>query len=543
MSLRERFTGAVRGAFGSVFRGREEFDLTEGGIGKPLLFLSLPIVVTNLLQTAYNLADTFWLGQFSTEALAAISFAFPMVFLLISLGLGLSTAGSILVAQHTGADEPRKAEYAASQTVTFSVVGSLLLGAVGYWFVGDLLALLGAGEGVLGPATAYMQVISLGLVFTFGFFVFISLMRGYGDTITPMLVMFGTVALNIALDPFVIFGWGPFPRLGVEGAAYATVFSRGLAMFVGLGIMFRGTRGVRIRLGDMVPDFGYWLKILRIGVPASIEGSGRALSVNALLFIVGTFSTPVVAAFGVGTRVFSVIFLPAIAVARGVETMVGQNLGAGEPDRAAATSRFAARTMFLVLAGAGVLVFLFAEPLVGLFTDDSAVIREGATFLRFVAPSFGFIGIMRSYTGGFRGAGKTLVAAALALTMLGVVRLPVAWSLAKGIGPATLGLGGLTFEVPALLRAMGPDGIWLSFLVSNVVGATLAYLWYRRGTWREGDVRGGTPTGGDDTDDDETGEVAPPDAGPARSESDTGRAGDAPSATAVSERSGSAEDD
>jgi len=452
-----------------LFKSREEFDLTEGDVGRPLFYLSLPIVVTNLLQTAYNLADTFWIGQYSTDALAAISFAFPMVFLIISLGMGLAVAGSILVAQYTGAGEKREAEYAASQTVGFAGVASLVLGAVAYVFVGDVLALLGPAPDVLRLATGYMEIISLGIFFMFGFFVFISLMRGYGDTITPMLVMLGSVALNVVLDPILIFGWGPFPTWGIEGAAIATVFSRGLALAVGLWIMITGRRGVRIRIRNAIPDLEYGRRLVRIGVPASVEGTGQAVAINLLMFIVGTFSTPVVAAFGIGVRVFSVIFLPAIAVSRGVETMSGQNIGAGKPDRAALTARVAARTTFVVLAVAGVFTFFFADPIVALFTNDDAVIEVGATFLRYVAPSFGFIGIMRSYNGGFRGAGKTLTAAAIAVTMLGGVRLPIAW---------------------VASRVMGPPGIWLSFLVSNVVGAVIAYLWFQRGTWRSSDARG-----------------------------------------------------
>jgi putative MATE family efflux protein len=446
-----------------VFKSRGEFDLTTGDVGKPLFYLSVPIVVTNLLQTAYNLADTFWIGQYSTDALAAISFAFPMVFLIISLGMGLAVAGSILVAQYTGAEETREAEYAASQTVGFAAVAAVIIGSVAYILVGDVLALLGAAPDVLPLATAYMEIISLGVFFMFGFFVFISLMRGYGDTITPMLVMLGSVALNVVLDPFLIFGWWIFPQWGIEGAAIATVFSRGLALVVGLWIMVSGRRGVRIRPRDIVPDLGYGRRLVRIGVPASVEGTGQAVAINLLMFIVGTFSTPVVAAFGIGVRVFSVIFLPAIAVARGVETMSGQNIGAGKPDRAALTARVAARTTFVILAVAGVVTFAFADPIVGLFTDDAAVVEVGATFLRYVAPSFGFIGIMRSYNGGFRGAGKTLTAAAIAVSMLGLIRLPIAW-VASGY--------------------MGPAGIWLSFLISNVAGAVIAYVWFQRGTWR-----------------------------------------------------------
>jgi len=474
----------------SLFKGQEELDLTEGGIAKPLLYLSLPIVLTNLMQTAYNLADTFWLGQYSTNALAAISFAFPMVFLLISLGMGLSVAGSVLVAQHTGAEEKDKAEYAASQTVTFAFLASAILGVIGYPFVRQFLSFLGASPEVLPGATSYMQVVALGLPFMFGFFVFISLMRGAGDTITPMLVMFGTVVINIVLDPFLINGWTlvsnapvvgtiAFPELGIQGAAIATVFSRSLAMLVGLYIMISGRRGIQINIEDMKPDLRYWRKILHIGLPASVEGTGRALSINALLIVVGLFSKEVVAAFGIGTRVFSVIFLPAIAVARGVETMTGQNVGAGKYDRAQKANYVAAKGLFGVLGVAGVAIFFVPTPIISVFTNDPAVLDIGAEFLRYVALSFGFIGIQRAFTGGFRGAGKTLIAAAISVITLAVIRLPIAYVASQGVLPTDLWFFGQS----------DPRGIWIAFFVSNVAGAVIAWLWFRRGTWRDGGVR------------------------------------------------------
>jgi len=464
----------------SLFKGPDELELTEGGIARPLVFLSLPIVVTNLMQTAYNLADTFWLGQYSTEALAAISFAFPIVFLLIALAMGLSVAGSVLVAQHTGAGETGEAEYAASQTVTFAFLGSALLGVLSYPLLEPLLGLLGASPGVLPRATAYMEVIALGLPFMFGFFVFNSLMRGAGDTVTPMLVTFGTVVLNVVLDPFLINGWtvvrgAPlvgtvgFPELGIEGAAIATIFSRSLAMAVGLGIMLSGSRGIQVNFGDMGPDPTYLRRILRIGVPASIEGTSRALSMNALLLVVGLFSTPVVAAFGIGTRLLSVIVLPAMAIGRSVETICGQNIGAGKPDRAAQTSYLAAKGLFAMLAGAGVVLFLFPTPVVAAFTDDAAVLAEGTTFLRYASFSFGFIGILRAFSGGFRGAGKTMVAAAISILGLGLIRLPFAYVASQYL--------------------WGVRGIWIAFFVSSAASATIAWLWYRRGTWRETGVR------------------------------------------------------
>ncbi len=462
-----RLLSTLRERAGAVFKGRDEFDLTEGEIGRPLFYLSLPIVITNLLQTAYNLVDTIWLGQYSTDALAAISFAFPVVFFIISLGLGIAVAGSILVAQHVGAGDEARAEFAASQTVTFAIIASVVLGAFGYLVVGDLLTLLGASGSVLEGATSYLEIISLGMVFMFAFFMFMSLMRGYGDTITPMLVMLVTVVVNMVLDPFLIFGWGPFPELGVVGAAYATVFSRALATVIGVTVMFRGVRGVQIHPRQMVPDLGFLRKLVRIGVPASVEGTGNAIAVNLMLVIVGMFPTVVVAAYGVGVRMFSVIFLPAIAVGRGVETMAGQNIGAAKEDRAAATTNFAGKAMFAVLAGVGVLVWLLAADIVRVFSDNPDVVEIGRLFLRYVAPTFGFTGVFHAYKGGFRGAGRTLTAALVSILMLGVIRVPVAWFAS---------------------RPLGPEGIWLAFAVSNVAGAVIAYAWYTQGGWRDADL-------------------------------------------------------
>jgi len=465
-----RLAAALRERFGSVFRSRDEFDLTEGDVARPLFYLSLPIVVTNLLQTAYNLVDTIWLGRYSTEALAAISFAFPVVFFIISLGLGIAIAGSILVAQNTGAGDAEQAEFAASQTVTFAIIASVILGAFGYLAVGDILAFLGATGEVLDGATAYLKIVSLGMVFMFAFFMFMSLMRGYGDTITPMLVMLVTVVVNLVLDPFLIFGWGPFPELGVVGAAYATVFSRALATVIGMTIMFRGVRGIEIHLEQMRPDLEFLRRLVRIGAPASVEGTGNAIAINLMLIIVGMFPTAVVAAYGVGVRLFSVIFLPAIAVGRGVETMAGQNIGAGREDRAATTTDFAAKAMFAVLAVVSVAVWVFAADIVAIFSDDAEVVEIGRLFLRYVAPTFGFTGVFHAYKGGFRGAGRTLTAAIVSIAMLGVIRVPFAWVAA---------------------RPLGYEGIWLAFAVSNVAGAAIGYLWYARGRWRDADVTGG----------------------------------------------------
>ena len=489
MSVRTRLSG--------LFKSQSELDLTDGPIPQALFFLSFPIVITNLLQVGYNLADTFWLGRYSTQSLAAISLGFPLVYLFISLGLGLTVAGSVLVAQHTGAAEVKKAEYAASQAVVLVLLAGAGLGALGFVFVSDLLAVFSATPVVRSLATAYMEVISLGLPFLFGFTAFVALMRGAGDTVTPMLVMVGTVVVNVILDPILIFGVGPFPTLGIEGAAIATVFARGSAMVVGIWIMLKGTHGIQIHLRQMAPDIAYSRKLLRIGVPASVENTGRAISVNAVLLIVTLFSTSVVASFGVGIRVFSMVFMPAIAIDRGVEAMTGQNIGAGRDDRVVATNRFAAKASFLVLSALGAVTFVFAPDIIRVFDSTPAVVTEGARFLRWIAPTFGFVGILRAYSGGFRGAGRTLTAAAIAVVLFGFIRLPIAYVASQGLVPLDLWI----FAEPT------PSGIWFAFAVSGITAAVVAATWFELGKWRgvgltdgpAGPDGAGEPAGGGET--------------------------------------------
>ncbi|MFP3952518.1 MAG: MATE family efflux transporter [Candidatus Acetothermia bacterium] len=447
-----------------IFRSKEGINLTSGSLGKPLFYLSLPVVITNLLMTAYNLVDTFWVGRLSKQALAAITFSYPMVFLFISLGLGVSVAGSVLVAQYEGAGRRDRVEYAASQTLIFTVVVGIILGIGGFFLLTPILKLLGASPEVIPLATEYMQVVTLGMIFIFGYSVFIALMRGFGETLAPMLIMFVTVLLNVLIDPFLIFGWLWFPEMGVQGAAVATIFCRGLGFVIGLWILFTGRKGLKVRLSYMLPDFKFFKKIVDIGVPASVESTGRALSVNAMLSVVGGFTTSVVAGYGVGIRVFSTVFLPALAVSQSVETVTGQNIGAGKYDRAERANYLASKAMFIVMSLLGLFTFLFAPFIVSIFSPDKEVVHVGAEFLRYISLTFGFVGAQRVFSGGFRGAGKTMVAAAIAIITLGVIRYSAAMILSE---------------------SMGVNGLWTAFIISNVSGLFIAYFWFRRGTWKE----------------------------------------------------------
>ena len=324
---------------------------------------------------------------------------------------------------------------------------------------------MGATGDVAASASGYLEIISIGLFSLFGFLVFQSLMRGFGDTVTPMILMLGTVILNIIIDPIFIFGWWIVPELGVQGAAIATIFSRSLALVIGIYLLFTGKKGLEISLEQMKPDLSFFKKMTGIGVPASVEGTGRSVSVNAVTAVVGwSFADPIVAGFGIGIRIFSMVFLPAAAVGRGVESMTGQNLGAGRFERAGETAREGAKYSFLILTVLGIITFIFARPIASIFTTEQQIAQTGAEFLRYVAFSFGFIGVLRSYNGSFRGAGKTATAAVISIATLGVIRLLIAY------------FGSIQ---------LGTKGVWAAFFISNVLGAFIAYSWYQRGTWKQ----------------------------------------------------------
>jgi len=460
---------------------RSASSITDGDLAGPMITLAWPIIVIQLLQVAYNLADTFWLGQLSGNAVAAISLAFPLVFFIISVGGGFTTAGSILVAQFTGADSEGSAGKVAAQTMGFVVSMSAVLGVVGHLVTGDMLALLPADAEtaavVIPLAAEYMEVFFLGMPALFGFFVFSSLMRGYGNTKTPMRVMFVSVALNVVLDPFLIFGWWVFPEMGIAGAAIATIFARFVAAVIGVYVLFFTSAGPDVSLPQFVPDVSMISRIVRVGTPSAAEQSTSALAMITLTAMVASFPPAVVGAFGLGNRLISLVFLPAMGLGRATNTMVGQNLGAANLDRAEdavwLAAKFAAGVLFVI----AVLAAIFPRPVVAVFLSPgaenaAAIIDYGSTYVRIRAVEFVFIGILQVLLGAFRGAGNTKTAMVISMVTLWLGRVPTVYLFAFVLG-------------------WGATGIWVGMALGNITGAIVAAAWFTRGTWKEAIVDAG----------------------------------------------------
>ncbi len=446
-------------------------EILNGPITGTLLKLAWPVMLGNIMQVVYNLTDTFWVGKIGAEAVAAISVGFPLVFLGISIGAGITVAGTTLVAQYMGMGNQEMTNKVSGQVFTSVVTLSIILASIGIIFSKTVLQWMGAPANILTDAVAYINILFAGMPFMFMFFIFSSLLRGYGDTKTPMKMMIYSTLLNVVLDPVLIFGVWFFPELGIRGAAYATAFSRALAGVIGIYILFTGKKGIVLTLESLKPDFAEIKKIVIIGLPSAGEQSIVALGMTFLMSIVSQFGTIVVAAYGIGSRILSAIMLPSQGFAIATTTMVGQNLGAEQPARAEKSAWVSTGLVLGALTFLAFLFNLFPGVIFSIFNSDPEVIEIGKSFMRIVGFSFGFLGVRFVLSGSFRGAGNTVIAMILAIIALWGLRLPLA-------------------QILAINLDWGTNGIWWGMFLSDFITAFVAAFWFKQGTWKEKVVSG-----------------------------------------------------
>lgn len=306
----------------------------EGSISKVLLKIAFPIVLAQILQSAYQLTDAFWVGRLGAAQVAAVSVSTPVTFLVIALGAGLAMAGATLSAQYMGAGNQKMVNHVAAQTMVMVIISAIVLGLTGYVLSPYFLTLLGVDSTVYNDALKYMHVSFIGVIFVFIYAIFQSIIRGIGQVKVPLYIVLCTVILNFGLDPLFIFGFGRFDGLGVMGAALATLVTQGIAACIGLWVFIRGRHGIQLDLSSFKPDFLYIKRAFFLGAPGSVELSARALGLMIMSFLVASFGTVTIASYGVGSTVLQVITIPAMGLAMAVSTLVGQNIGAKNIERA-----------------------------------------------------------------------------------------------------------------------------------------------------------------------------------------------------------------
>lgn len=421
-------------------------------------------MLNNLLQMLLNLADAFYLGKLGAAAVSAPTISFNLIFFLVVFGMSFGMAGTTLIAQSKGKRDQERVDFYLGQTTTVLMSMSVVIAIVGITLGGTILRLMQVPEDAFEFTRQYMTIIFAGMPIMFVGFILRSALQGVGNSVTPLIVQSIAIGLNLILDPLVIFGIGPFPRLEVAGAAYATVFSRLVASIVALSILVRGRRGIRLQLRHMKPDWHAIRRLASIGLPASIGQGLSALGFTVLQGVVNTFGTAVVAAFGIGNRIVGLFNMPAFGFSQATTALVGQCLGAKRKDQAVTVVKQSVITVAIFIVSGMTLTFFFGSSFVRFFVSDPDVVQYGATMFRIISMSVVLFALFTVTVGAFQGGGDTKPVMFLNIGRLWGLRLPVAYLL-------------------AIVLNWGPDGIWWSMFFSNLVTATAGFLVLRRGRW------------------------------------------------------------
>lgn len=437
-------------------------DLTQGGETRTIITFALPMLIGNVFQQFYNMVDSIVVGNFvGTTALAAVGTAFPVIFLMISLVMGLTMGTMVLVSQYFGAkDEAKVRATVDTGYITLFWMG-LCMSVVGVLSTDALLTLLKVPADVFAEASAYLRIIFAGLLAMFGYNAISAVLRGLGDSKTPLYLLMAASLLNIALDLLfvVAFGWG------VPGVAWATVISQGASFLGGLAWVNRKNRLVSLNIKHLVFDRIIFRQSLRIGLPSGIQQTMVSLGMMALTRIVNGHGTATIAAFSAASRLDSFASMPAMNLSQAISTFTGQNMGAGKTERVQRGHLSAVIVGGAISIAVGAIVIVFGKPLMGMFTRDAEVMAIGARYLTIVGATYVLFSTMFINNGVMRGAGDAFIPMINTILALWVVRIPCA----------------ILFSV---YLGMGADGIWWSVPAGWLMGATFSTWYYLGGRWK-----------------------------------------------------------
>ena len=436
-------------------------DLTEGNAGRLIFNFTIPMLLGNLFQQSYHFINTIIVGNFlGKEALAAIGASLPIIFTLISLIIGISTGGTIIISQYFGAKDLKKVKLACDTTFIFFIAAAVIISLVGILCSESIFRLIRLPEEVIPQATIYLKIYFTGLILFFGFNGTSAILRGLGDSTTPLYFLIIATFTNIGLDLLfiLVFKWG------IAGAAWATVISQGGA-FISLALYLnRRHEIIKFNLLKLRFDNSIFRESLRIGLPTGVQQTFINLGMLALMGIVSRFGTNVIAAYSVAGRIDSLAVLPAMNFGAALATYVGQNIGAGKPERVKeglkATLLMSCSISFFVT----LVNILFSKQLIGLFTHDAEVIRIGSQYLLIVCSFYVPFTAMFKVNGVLRGAGDTFIPMFISLISLWVVRVPLALMFSSRIGER---------------------GIWWAIPVGWIIGLILYYAYYSTGNWKK----------------------------------------------------------
>ncbi len=450
-------------------KNRKELIL-KGPIYKVVLTLAIPVMLSNLMQTLYNLADTYWIGKYemlnnlSGELISSVILIFPAIGIMLALAGGISAACISLISQYIGASNPKEAKHVAGQALTFALFSSLVLGIIGAVFAPEIVTLLGGGKAnelVILSGSKYLRIMFLGLPSVFIFFTYNAIKQAQGDTISPMIFSFFSVVANIILDPILMIGL----NMGIEGAAIATVLSRSVfIIFAVISLFKESEKHIKLELNDLIPNKEIMMNLLKIGLPASISGATSSFGFAVLNGFVISFGNATFAAFGLGNRITSLILMPAMGIGNALGAIVGQNLGANNLQRAKKAVRASFLLSSAILVFGGALIFIYAKDIILTFSKDPVIVDQAVYYLKLIIVTIPLMAAFSTLNGTFIGSGHTMLSLIISSGRLWCLRIPLI----------------IVFKT---FTDLGTNSVWYAMILSNLIICIIGYGIYKSGRW------------------------------------------------------------
>ncbi|WP_298900043.1 MATE family efflux transporter [uncultured Psychroserpens sp.] len=444
--------------------GKEQ-EFTSGSIRKAVFMLSIPMILEMLMESIFAVVDIFYVSKVSVNAVATIGLTESVVTLVYAVAIGLSMAATAIVARRIGEKDEEGASRAAVQVIILGIAVAAVISVIGILFPKEILGLMGGEPDLIAEGYGYTQVLLGGNVTIMLLFLINAIFRGAGDASIAMWTLILSNGLNIILDPMFIFGFGPIPAFGVEGAAIATTIGRGSAVIFQLLVLFYGWSKIKVRFKDVVLRVGVMLNLIKV----SLGGIGQFLIGTSswvfLMRIMSEFGSEVLAGYTIAIRVMMFTFMPAWGMSNAAATLVGQNLGAKQPDRAEQsvwkTGKYCAYFMGIV----SVAYLVFAPQIISWFTQEPNVVENGSLCLRVIAAGYIFYAYGMVVINSFNGAGDTMTPTIINFICFWLFQLPFAYLMA------------ITFD-------FGPMGVFLAIVLAEVLISIIAIVWFRKGRWK-----------------------------------------------------------
>ncbi len=442
--------------------------ILSGNMLHAILALAIPVVINSFLQTMYNLTDTYWLGKIGTEQLAAINLVTPVQNIIITFGNGITVAGSVLIAQFIGAGQKEEAKSMANQIFGCAAIFSITCSILCFLGTPAIVNWLGADGDTFSYAVTFLRTVIWDMPFLYMVNIFSAVHQAQGDTVRPMFLNLGGITLNMILDPLfmVVLDWGTF------GAAFATLLAKMVPAIIAFILLCNPAKEVSLSVRHMKFEKEKLKMILKVGLPTAIGGSTMWLGFMLLSKTVYGYGTQAMAAYGIGNKVNGVITLPSNAIGSAVATIVGQNMGAKQTDRAEKGYLMSMWICvgFLFVGGMILSRDFISTAIVSIFSEDPEVIAMAADFLSIMAFWCFTNGVYNATTGLFQGTGHTEVTMTIDATRLWVFRLFTIWFLGE-------------------VLHMGVRSVWYSVVISNGISSVILFILYRTGIWRKSKIK------------------------------------------------------